>query len=79
MSAGTGNYYFHLSQFEYAPVEGQEGEYPDAPGMDVVSIFTARFAAFARSCDSSPTGFTRSICRTLTARARSGPSILPII
>lgn len=48
MSAGTGNYYFHLSQFEYAPVEGQEGEYPDAPGMDVVLDL---YGAFADSPD----------------------------
>jgi hypothetical protein len=76
MSAGTGNYYFHLSQFEYAPVEGQEGEYPDAPGMDVVLDLYGAFRPIMRF---SPTGFTRSICRTLTAKARSGPSILPII
>ena len=48
MSAGTGNYYFHLSQFEYAPVEGQEGEYPDAPGMDFVLDL---YGAFADSPD----------------------------
>lgn len=48
MSAGTGNYYFHLSQFEYVPVDGQEGEYPDAPGMDVVLDL---YGAFADSPD----------------------------
>lgn len=44
MNAGTGNYYFHLSQFEYVPVEGQEGEYPGAPGMDVVFDLYGAFA-----------------------------------
>lgn len=44
MNAGTGNYYFHLSQFEYVPVEGQEGEYPGAPGMDVTFDLYGAFA-----------------------------------